>query len=273
MGFQTLINYDDASQLSFDTTKVEVSGSLVRLKDLGGSTYATDSPTVETQHRIPATLLTAFAHSASQPSGASVKYQLIIGVTPYWFNTVSSLWEESNGLVSEANTQAEINSNLATLFTQLSLSVSVYVRVRVFLTSNGTALPSVTSVTVTSEMDYLSPVAIAECLVTCYLTDLLGADYAYDADEPAKLYVKSHRAFLHGSKLVQPFTKSVTFDSDGFAQISVIETESIEMPLEFFVTFYEGGYLKQVRCLPAAVPNAPARTLNQISTISNLDMG
>lgn len=271
MSFQTVVNYDTAGHFSFDTTKVEVSGSLIRLKDLGGSTYATDSPTVETQHRIQATALTSFAHSASQPAGSSVKYQLLIGAGVYYHN--GSTWVASDGTVSQSNTQAEITAALGTLFSALGLPETIFLRVRVFLTSNGTAQPSVTSNTWVYSMSYLSPASISECLVSCYITDLLGADYVLDSSKPATLHVKSYRAFMHGSKLVRPFTKSANFDADGLAQLSVIETQSIEQPLEFLVTYFEGEYKKQVRFIPAVVPNSPAANLNSVSTVSSLDMG
>lgn len=272
MSLQTVITYNAANELSFDTLKVEVSGGLVRLKDLGGATYATDNPTVETQSRLLATVLSSFAHTASQPAGSNVKYQLIIGNTPYYFNTLTSLWAEATGAVyAQSNTQTEINANLGTLFSGLSIVQSIFVRVRIFLNSNGTALPSVTSNTWGYSMLYLSPAAIAECEISCNLADLLGADYIPPADKPVTLYVKNDRSFMHGSKLILPFTKKVVFDSDGHAAISIIETETVAEFLEFFILYYENNTLRTIRFVEAQVPNAPSRTLDQISRVLTVD--
>lgn len=272
MSLQTVITYNAANELSFDPLKVEVSGGLVRLKDLGGATYATDNPTVETQSRLLATSLASFAHTASQPAGATVKYQLIIGNTPYYFNTLTSLWAEATGAnYSESNTQTEINANLGTLFSGLSIVQSIFVRVRIFLNSNGTALPSVTSNTWGYSMLYLSPAAIAECEISCNLADLLGADYIPPADKPVTLYVKNDRSFMHGSKLILPFTQKVEFDSDGYAAISIIETESVAEFLEFFILYYENNTLRTIRFVEAEVPNAPSRTLDQITRVLAVD--
>ena len=160
----------------------------------------------------------------------------------------------------------------ANITSNLSISGSFYLRVRVFLHSNGSARPALTSFGISYRLDYNDQDALSECLVTCYVKDLLG-DFTYDSAYPITLYVKNDRAFMHGNNLIQPFTKSVNFDSDGYAQISLIETESVAEQVQFFVTYFEGLYKKTIRFLPAEIPNIATANLNEISQVSEIDVG
>lgn len=275
MSFSSVMTFDTSGELSFDSTLAEVSGGLVRLLDLGGATYSTANPTVETQHQLMATSLSSFAHSASIGAGTQIKYQLLVNGTAYYYNSSTSLWTAATGAnYTEANTQSEVNSNLATLLSQLSITQSFYLKVRVFLHSDaGSARPTLTSVTWGYGMSYLSPPTISECSITAYLSDLLGDAYSYDSTKPVTLHVSNHRAFMHGSKLIRPFTKTAAFNSSGVATISIIETETIAEYLEFFITYYEANALRRIRFNNAYVPNTPTRTLNQVTTVTTVDWG
>jgi hypothetical protein len=272
--FQGKFQYDTAAHFTFDATKVEVSGSTVRLKDLGGATYAITNPTVTSQFRVPFTTITAFAHTASTPAGSQIKYCLRIDQVDYWYNSTSAAWEESDGTYSQANTQSEISAALTTLVADLSLSGNHWVTVKAFLHSDaGTARPTLTDVTVTATQVDGAADEIDECLISAYLTDLFGADYVHDPDFPVRLNVKNHRPFFHGNRLVRPFLKSVAFNSSGYAEISIIETESIGENLEFFITYYEGPSLKQVLLTRNQVPNQATASLSEIAVVQSDDVG
>lgn len=272
MSFTTVMTYGTAGELSFDATLVEISGGLVRLKDLGGSTYSQANPTVETQHRIMASSLTSFANSVSTPGTSAIKYQLLVNDVAYYFDTGTSLWTAATGAnYTEANTAAQINSNLSTLFSQLSISQSIYLRVRAFLHSAGSDQCSITTNTWVYGMSYLSPATLTECSISAYLSDLLGDQYTYDSTKPVTLYASAPRDFMHGSKLIRHFTKSAAFNSSGLATLSLIETETIAEYLKFWVTYYENNTLRQVRFNNAFVPNAPTRTLDQVTAVNPVD--
>lgn len=272
--FQGKFQYDTTAHFTFDATKVEVSGSTVRLKDLGGATYSTSNPTVTSQFRIPFTTITAFAHTASTPAGSEVKYTLRIDGTDYWYNASDATWEESAGTYAQSNTQAEISAALATLVSDLSLSGNHWLTVKAFLHSDaGSARPTITDVTVTASHTEEAADAINECLISAYLTDLFGADYVHDPDFPVRLNVKNHRPFFHGNSLVRPFLKSVDFDSSGYAEISIVETETVGENLDFFITYYEGPTLKQVPLTRNQVPNQATASLSEIAIVRSDDVG
>lgn len=270
-----VMSFTDSDELSFNPVNVEIGGSTLRLKDLGGGTYSTANDTVVMAQQIQATALGTFAESASKPGGTEIKYTLLINGVPYWYDTGDSTWKAATyGLYAESNTASEINSNLSTLLSTLSITSSFYLGVRIHLHSTGSARPALTSITFGAyTFDYPSVTAINLCVVTCYLSDLLGADYVADSDKPATLNVKNDRAFMHGGNMIRPFVQSATFDANGRAQLSVIETDTPEEYVEFFVTYYEGNYLKQVRFNPAIVPNQPSALLNNVAGLTGVDMG
>jgi hypothetical protein len=272
--FQTKLTYDTAAHFSYDSTKVEFSGGTVRLLDLGGATYSTTNPTVSTQQRFGFSAISAFAHTASTPAGTAIKYQLKINGTLYWRNTSTSLWEESDGTYSESNTQTELNAALGSLVTDLALEGNNWCQLVVFLHSDsGAARPVLTDATFTHAHVESAGTSIAECLVYCYLSDLLGDAYDLDASFPIRLHVKNHRAFFHGNKLIQPFHEQATFDANGYAELSVIETESVGENVEFAISYYEGPSLKWVRLTRNVVPNVATRALSQIAVTDSDDAG
>lgn len=272
--FQTKLTFDTAAHFSYDADLVEFSGGTVRLLDLGGATYSDDDPTVASQLRFAFSSITAFAHTASTPGGTGIKYQLKINGALYWRNTTDAIWEESDGTYDQANTQAELNAALGSLVSDLALEGNNWCQLVVFLHSDsGTARPVLTDATFTHAHTESAGASIAECLVYCYLSDLLGDAYDYDASFPIRLHVKNHRAFFHGNKLIQPFHQQATFNSSGYAELSVIETESVGENLEFAISYYEGPSLKWVRLTRNRVPNVASRALSQIAVTDPTDVG
>lgn len=274
MAFQTVVTYGTSTHFTYDATLIEVTGGTIRLLDLGGATYSTSNPAITCQFRMPMRALTTFAESASKPAGSEIKYQVIINDVAYWYNS-STNWEAATAnTYTYANTATELNAQASTLFSALSISGNNWIRLRVFLSStSGSARPTLTSNTLTFTHLEATPDTIAECLIYAYLSDLLGAAYVLDATYPVKLWVKNDHAFWHGNKMILPFAESVTFNSSGYAELSIVETETPAEKLDFFLTFYEGPSLKSVKLGKAQVPNTATRALSQISSVDPTDFG
>lgn len=272
MSFLSQTLYDAAAHFSFDSTLVEVSAGVIRLKDLGGAVYSTANPAIDTQHQIQVSALSGMTESKSVAGSDQVKYQLLVNGIARYFDTGASSWKTSDGSYAQSNTAAEINSNASTLASGLSLSAPFYLRLRALLHSNdGTTRPSLTSTTLTYTNVYGAPVAIAECLIYGYLSDLLGDLPAYDATKPVTFWVKNSHSFFHGSKFIRPTGKSAAFNSNGYMELSVIETETPGEFMEFSLTYYEGNHLKSVKLVNAIVPNQPTLPLSQITVTKDTD--
>ncbi len=272
MSYTATITYDNAASLSFNTSLVEVGGGTVRLKDLGGGTYSTARPAVTSQLRFSISALTAFSASQSTPAGSSVAYQVTLGTTSYWYSSAEAAWIEASS-PSESNTAAEINTNASTLLSDLDLPSPQYFGIVFYLVSNGTARPAVTSNTLSWTWTNGNLTAISQCLIYAYLSDLLGDVPAYDADKPIKLIVGSANAFLNGSRMVLPFSKEAEFDSDGYAELSIIETTTPGIALEFNLSYYDGRSVSVIRLFNAIVPNQPTASINTLSTVVPYNFG
>ena len=268
MSFSQTITYDTASELSFAGT-VHVSAGAVSLVLSG--TYPTTNPVVLSQARVMATSFTQIANSASVSGLDAVKYQLQVGNSIYWWNATN--WVVSDGTYATANTVSEINTNAPTLFSGLGLTGAQFIQVRAFLHSaSGSTTPTLTSVTLSFGLAYGTATSLPQCLVYCYLKDLLGA-IPYSATQPAVLYVKNQRTFFYGNTAIAPFTKSVNFDATGYAALNVIETTTAGEKLEFFISYYDKNSLRSVKLNNAMVPNLSTCALNSFTDVSPLDFG
>lgn len=272
MGFAIDIDFGTSSQLSFDTTLVEVSGGQVRLKDLGGTTYSTANPSVEMQHQLQVSNVTAFDELSNVSGSDLVKYQLLINGSAYWFS--AGTWQAADGTYAEANTRDEIDTNLGTLVTDLSIGQPFYFNFRVFLHSaSGSTRPRLTTVAVHYTHVYQTAGTLSECLLYAYLSDLLADAYTYDSTKPVTFVVACSRAFFHGNRLIRPFAKSAAFDSNGYMSLSVIETATPGVALEFYLTYYEGNSKKSVKLFNAQVPNASSRAVSEVTSVRDQDAG
>jgi hypothetical protein len=274
VSYSQVLTYDTASNLSFDTSLVEIGGGVLRLKDLGGGTYSTANPVVSTGHRTMLSSLTSFAESKSVTGSDEVKYQVVIGTSTYYYNTSSGAWAVSDGSYSQSNTAAQLNSNASTLFSGLSLSDNIFFRVNILLHSaSGSSRPSLTSNTIGYQFTTSSPSTISQCLVTCYLKNLQSVVPTYDSTKPVTLNVKANRAFMHGNNFIQPFAKSAVFNASGVAQLSIIETTTPTEYLGFYVSYYEGNSVKSVKLFNALVPNSPSADLSSVTSVRDADFG
>ena len=274
MSFTTKFTFDDATHFTFDSDLIEVSGGTIRLLDLGGATYSTANPSVTTQFRFMATDFNSFAETTSVSGSDAVKYILKINGVNYWYNATSTDWEESDGTYSQSNTGSVINTNATTLKADIGLTGFFYVDVTAFLHSDdGSTRPTLTDLTVGTDFVELSPTAISECVVTAYLRDLLGDVPTLTASQPATLYVKNNRTFMHGETLVVPFTKSAAFNSSGVASLSVIETATPGEKVEWGVSYFDGNSRKFVYFEPAEIPNEASAALSSIASVRTNDVG
>lgn len=112
-----------------------------------------------------------------------------------------------------------------------------------------------------------TPIALpATCLVYVWLKDILDADIG--SVQSAKLSVRLTGNMDYGGYLILPFSKSVNFDSNGYAQIQLAETTSAGGLLVFSIICTIGKTVKQVNFYPAMVPNSGAASLTSFANIA-----
>lgn len=290
MSFSTVFTYDTASELTFDSSLIVISSGSAKLI----SPYSTSSPSLTTPNYIQASALTSFSESVSSPAGTAITYCVGIlagefqssyvlaqaGVTsnsfPYYAAWTSGGWVLASSATppnaSFGVPAASISANLPTFFSSLGISGSALISPCAFLESSGSSTPVLTSNTFGYDFVPLSQSVINNCTVTAYLLDLTKT-INYIASQPVTLTVSGKRAFFHGTNLIQPFSKSATFNSQGIASLTVIETETPGEQLEWSIAWYEGISLKTVKLFNAICPNVASTTLDQISQTLDFDFG
>ena len=89
-----------------DATKIEITGGVARLKDLGGATYSTDNPTALYNTVTNANNIIALREYATKPTNTEIKYTLYVDSLDQYHNGTD--WVSSDGTYSQSNTMAEI---------------------------------------------------------------------------------------------------------------------------------------------------------------------
>lgn len=275
MAFQTVLDYVNANSFDYDGALIEISGGSIRLKDLGGATYSTANPSITTQHRTMAINFEGYSQTATIPALTQIKFCAVVNDINYWYNSSNARWEVSDGTYAQSNTGAELNTHGPAMFVDIGiLVIAAYMRLKVFLHSdNGTARPTLTQSTISFLFENETPTLISECVLTAYLGDLLGDVPTYDSTKPTTLYVACDRGFFHGNKFIFPFTKTVDFDIDGIATMSLIETETPGVKLSFAISYFDGNSRKMTKLFSAMVPNTAAAALDTVTVPRYVDYG
>ena len=134
---QYLFKYSD--NFTFDENLIESASGVLRLSNAYSTAYdyCNLNPSIATKKSIPLTAINSFVPIVTEPTGTAVQYTLIKDGQDYYYH---SGWVVSNGSYSQSNTLAEIQANLSTFTTERTR-----VKIRIFLNSNGTATPSISS--------------------------------------------------------------------------------------------------------------------------------
>lgn len=215
----------------------------------GTTIYSTANPTILLNSTTAMDGLDGFSEVASKTGSDEVKYTIVVaGQDKYWNG---SAWANSAGTYAQANTAAEIETNKASL----DLSTGYNVKIMAFLHSDdGSTTPTLTSNEISYDFYVAPPMPIAECITYVYLDDLLQDIDDFTAID-ATFHVKSDVAFEHTGKTIIPFEYDVDFTAGGYAEFSVIETETVDKYLEFRVTYTEDARTKEILFNPVIVPN------------------
>ena len=124
--------YTTAGNYTYDSAKIEVTGGVARLKDLGGGTYDTGKPTIQSSSILdPFGVKTwdGFTETLGGGNQGSVEYQLSKDQGNTWYYYDGSRWIATTTL---SNPVATVNSNIDTFD-----AVPTDILYRALLISNG----------------------------------------------------------------------------------------------------------------------------------------
>ena len=246
-----------------DNTKIQIIANSVSLiNNLG---YPTTNPNVLESFKMQASALSGFVETATYSGSDNVQYTILVNGADYYWS--GSAWVSSAGTYAQSNTASTINSHCADSSMATLLGTGSYVTIRAFLHSaTGTTSPSLTGVSLTYTFAAIRPSNPAQCTVWVYLEDILGN--IIGSVQNAQLSVTQKDAFIYGSFLISPSTKFTSFDSTGYAQIILDETQTPGYSVQFSISYQIGKTTKQIDFIPCVVPNAGACALTSITTFA-----
>lgn len=247
-----------------NSTLIQIVANSASLVNNAG--YSTANPYVLSTFQMQASAISAFVETATYGGSDNVQYTILInGVDYYW---TGSTWTTSNGTYSQSNTASVINANCGNSALTTALGTGSYVQVRAFLHSNsGNTTPTLAQVALTYTFAAIQPSNPAQCTVWVYLQDILGNTVG--SAQKATLSVNQKDPFIYGGYVVAPFVKSTTFNSNGYAQLILDETQTPGYSVQFSISYLVGdSSLKQIDFVPCIVPNAGSCALTSITTFA-----
>lgn len=260
----TPILYNTTSGFTLsDNTKIQIVAKSVSL--INNSGYTTTNPNVLESFKMQASSLSSFLETANYSGSDNVQYTVLVNGSDYYWS--GSAWVSSNGTYSQSNTASVINTHCTDTSMATLLGTGSYVTIRAFLHSaSGTTTPTLTGISLTYTFAAIRPSNPAQCTVWVYLEDILGN--IIGSTQNAYLSVTQKDPFIYGQFVVAPFTKSVTFDSNGYAQIILDETQTPGYSIQFSIIYQIGTTTNQINFVPCIIPNAGSCPLTSITTFA-----
>lgn len=162
------------------------------------------------------------------PLNSSLKHYFVINLNRTWFNTVSKIWEISNGLLAQSNTKKELNDNLASL--PLVRGIGAFFQVaHVFKSNDGYATALLENMTLGFTFKFKTS-DFYTCLIYGTITDGAG-----NPIEGVAIEFKCANKFT-GGVFVGP-KAIVKSNAQGKYSISIIETETNKTTVDILIDY------------------------------------
>lgn len=212
-----------------------------------GQLYPTDSPSILVNSGIRSDELVSFSTIETVAGSDSVTFAInVSGTDKYWDG---SEWSTSTS-ATQSNTEAEVLTNISSL----DLSAGHTIKIKAYLNSvDGLTTPSITSVSLS--YDFAAPILSEpnECVVYSTVRTLVGDPHA----TAVKLRVTNESVFYYNNDtIVPPNVQTITADSSGRFDVSLIETASNTTVYKFELLYLDSlGKQKTVLLGNATIPN------------------
>lgn len=261
----TPILYNTTSGFTFsDSTLIRIYANSANLVNNSG--YSTANPNVLASFQMQATSVSGFIETANYGGSDNVQYTLLINGSDYYWS--GSAWVSSDGTYAHSNTATTINSNCTDSSLATLLGTGSYLQVRAFIHSaSGTTTPTLSGISITYAFAAIRPSNPAQCTVWVYLEDILGN--VVGSIQQANFSVTQKDPFIYGQFVVAPFTKFVAFNSNGYAQLILDETQTPGYQALFSITYQMADTFKQINFIPCTIPNSGACALTSITTFAS----
>jgi len=224
-----------------------------------GQIYPTSNPTIIVASAIDIACIDAFTEVATKTGSDEVTYIQELNSVDEYHNGVT--WVESNGTYAQSNIATDVNTHGG----ELELGTGYRYRlVAILHSADGQTTPELESATVTYcfAAPLLNP--INECVVWCALADIVQGDLSKYTE------LKFHIAnddFMHSLRIMPAEINSVSFLSDYTTSLSVVETETVNVNMDFYITGLLDGQPFEILFNAAPVPNVPIACITAITSV------
>lgn len=200
------------------------------------------SPTgyIEPVQAVYAKELYSLAHDITETAGSFIKIILKLdGVLKYWNG---SAWATSNGSFAQANTLAEVNTNIAELIS--SGNHEVFFR-WVFTTSVNTETAEIATADIEYDFGALG-VDPATCVVYGYLRDVSGAPVA-NASVRFNVVKSNSSQYKEAASAIIDGSVTVTTDDYGYFSCTLIRSSEYENGASYGIEIARGNTFSKVK--------------------------
>ena len=200
------------------------------------------------------------------PANTSLGLAFMVSGVAKYYNVGNSAWEASNQTLAQSNTDWGVLTPAVMQALIEPDSGNTYTPVFILYSSNGLATPELITFTTNFIFWNSEGTTLSECVIWLYIRDLLG-----DANpDDARLYVESESAFWVDGRLIKEYYRnSDIVDSQGWVQLSVIQTESVSQLLRFYIKYTDpnDGTTKTIPFLDTTVPNQTSVDGGELLTV------
>ena len=224
------------------------------------TTYAIDDPSITTGAQSMDGL-ELFEATIEKTGSDNIKH-----VVNYdWFDTT---WKDSNETYAESNLAADIETNKASL----DLSDGFNVPIKSLLHSDdGYSTPKLKNIKLGYNFFIAPDADVNECMISIRMDDIFQ-DLTDFTGLNAELIVELEHSFQQGDRTVFKNVYPITFNSEGYAEISIRETASVNKKVKFKIKYIgkdENGtdVPSEIVFKDAIIPDIKSRKLSEITSI------
>lgn len=223
--------------------------------------YSTQTPSILSNAAVPMGALVNFIETAIKPPNTAIQYQVVVNGQYRWWN--GAAWANSDGSYAQSNLATVINTNGPTLIVPPGANIQVNALLNSIL---GNATPILSSIEEDYTFGVAPPVQPPQCLVYLFLESILGSLIISNA----MLNVELTQSTVISGYVVPAFKISVPFSTLGFAQVSLVSTNTTSVKYNFSITYTDAfNNQRTVLFNSAIVPTQLSASLTALTTVVN----
>lgn len=212
--------------------------------------YSTANPDVQPNAGVGASAISAFSTVETATGNASVRWTLRVDGTDKYYPDSATGWTTSDGTYAQANTAADVNTNVSAL--DISSGASLAASAILSADTAGAITPFVTSYTVEYDFFISTPATATGCIIYGFATDLFGVDITNGS-----VVCEYKNRFIKDSRLFLPSEKKVDLDSVGKFTFDpgLIETSTNSITVDFTFNYTQNAQQKQAKFTGVVIPD------------------